>query len=114
MWSQVKHSIIFPFIFLIPPLNFFRIGRHSKSIDTTKKVCGRCRSRLVLLNSKDDPLPSGINAPSHQELKTPKTLTPFAKFVKENYGSVKKSQGTVKHGDVMKILSSKFSEMKTK
>ena len=44
---------------------------------------------------------------------TPKTPGPFALFVKENYGSVKKSTPNVKHGDVMRILSAKFEKMKT-
>lgn len=45
--------------------------------------------------------------------RTPKTPGPFARFVKENYGTVKKSGGGLKHADVMKALSAKFSEMKT-
>ena len=41
---------------------------------------------------------------------TPKAPNPFAIFVKENYKN-HKAPG-VKHGDVMKILSAKFSETK--
>ena len=41
---------------------------------------------------------------------TPKAPNPFAVFVKENYKN-HKAPG-VKHGDVMKILSAKFSETK--
>ena len=41
---------------------------------------------------------------------TPKAPNPFAVFVKENYKN-HKAPG-VKHGDVMKILSVKFSETK--
>ena len=41
---------------------------------------------------------------------TPKAPNPFAIFVKENYKN-HKAPG-VKHGDVMKILSVKFSETK--
>ena len=41
---------------------------------------------------------------------TPKTPNPFAMFVKENYKTLKKPG--VSHGDVMKILSSKFAETK--
>lgn len=51
--------------------------------------------------------------PNCDPLKTPKTPGPFALFVKDNYGSVKKSTPHLKHGDVMRILSTKFEEMKT-
>lgn len=44
-------------------------------------------------------------------LATPKReVNGFALFVKENYGSVMKSN--LKHGEVMKILGQKFQEMK--
>lgn len=39
-----------------------------------------------------------------------KEVNGFALFVKENYGSVKKSN--LKHGEVMKLLGQKFQEMK--
>ena len=42
--------------------------------------------------------------------KAPKAPNPFAVFVKENYG--KHRAPGVNHGDVMKILSAKFSETK--
>lgn len=51
--------------------------------------------------------------PSKGALQTPKTPGPFAVFVKENYGSVKKSTPHLKHADVMRILGTKFAEMKT-
>ena len=41
-----------------------------------------------------------------------KSLTPFAKYVKENYGEVQKkiknTKKSVKHSDVMKSLSEQF------
>ena len=43
---------------------------------------------------------------------TPRTPGPFAMFVKENYGSVKKSNSNLKHKDVMKALGDQFSKMK--
>ncbi|XP_022047849.2 germ cell nuclear acidic protein [Acanthochromis polyacanthus] len=49
-----------------------KIGRHSKSLDTERFACGLCTGRLVLLT------PSKPRAP-----------TPFANFVKENYGNVR-------------------------
>uniref|UniRef100_A0A0N7ZDR3 SprT-like domain-containing protein n=1 Tax=Scylla olivacea TaxID=85551 RepID=A0A0N7ZDR3_SCYOL len=93
----------------------YSIGRHSKSLDTNRKVCGLCLGKFELLvNSKTQKDKSkttpGITACNPR---TPKTPGPFALFVKENYGSVKKSTPNVKHGDVMRILSAKFEKMKT-
>jgi hypothetical protein len=36
----------------------------------------------------------------------------FARFVKENYSSVKKSRIDLKHGDVMRLLGQQFSAVK--
>ncbi|XP_002127453.2 uncharacterized protein LOC100181834 [Ciona intestinalis] len=75
------------------------IGRHSKSIDTTKKVCGRCRGPLVLTQPNGTPLKS-------------QPLNPFAKFVKENYKTTKlrlqSSEVSSSHKDVMTSLSQQF------
>ncbi|XP_045138974.1 uncharacterized protein LOC123520604 [Portunus trituberculatus] len=93
----------------------YSIGRHSKSLDTNKKVCGYCLGKFELLvNSKTqkDQSKATPGTPACNP-RTPKTPGPFALFVKENYGSIKKSTPNVKHGDVMKILSAKFEKMKT-
>lgn len=84
---------------------FFRCnrkyGRHSKSINTDKKVCGNCRGRLQL-----------------QESKVKRPLTPFAKYVKENYSTTKRKvefenkENKVAHKDVMKCLSEQFAAVK--
>ncbi|XP_024139929.1 acidic repeat-containing protein isoform X2 [Oryzias melastigma] len=58
------------------------IGRHSKSLDTQKFVCALCTGRLVLLT------PSKPRAP-----------TPFANFVKENYGSVRQELAGQSHAE---------------
>ncbi|XP_066436940.1 germ cell nuclear acidic protein [Eleutherodactylus coqui] len=74
------------------------IGRHSKSLDTEKFVCSLCKGKLVLQNTtRKDGSPS-VNQ-----------LTPFAKFVKENYGSAKKEMTAMSHAEVMRKLSSDFS-----
>ncbi|KAK4310369.1 hypothetical protein Pmani_018062 [Petrolisthes manimaculis] len=99
----------------------YSIGRHSKSLDTNKKVCGHCYGRFELLdNNQRTPSASGANSTSSaggtdtpaMPPRTPKTPGPFALFVKENYGTVKQSGGGLKHADVMKALSAKFSKMK--
>ncbi|KAM8732769.1 germ cell nuclear acidic protein isoform 2-T3 [Acanthopagrus schlegelii] len=72
------------------------IGRHSKSLDTQRFVCALCTGQLVLLT------PSKPRAP-----------TPFASFVKENYGTVRQELAGQSHAEVMRKLSADFSS-KTK
>eukprot|EP00092_Neocalanus_flemingeri_P037609 GFUD01040945.1.p1 GENE.GFUD01040945.1~~GFUD01040945.1.p1 ORF type:complete len:876 (+),score=218.63 GFUD01040945.1:336-2630(+) len=87
----------------------YSIGRHSKSLDTEKKVCGHCYGRFQLVvNGKTVQTKSvdgGVAAPAK-----PKAPNVFALFVKENYKTYKVSG--VSHGDVMKTLSAKFSAAK--
>jgi len=86
----------------------YTIGRHSKSLDTSRKVCGHCHGRFELVvNGKQVSTKAQGGAGNSA---TPKAPNPFAVFVKENYKN-HKAPG-VKHGDVMKILSAKFSETK--
>ncbi|XP_070770070.1 germ cell nuclear acidic protein [Enoplosus armatus] len=72
------------------------IGRHSKSLDTQRFVCALCTGQLVLL------MPTKPRAP-----------TPFANFVKENYGTVRQELAGQSHAEVMRKLSADFSS-KTK
>lgn len=72
------------------------IGRHSKSLDTQRFVCALCTGQLVLLT------PSKSRAP-----------TPFANFVKENYGTVRQELAGQSHAEVMRKLSADFAS-KTK
>ncbi|XP_054453839.1 germ cell nuclear acidic protein [Anoplopoma fimbria] len=72
------------------------IGRHSKSLDTQKFVCALCKGQLVLLTSAKQRAP-----------------TPFANFVKDNYGTVRQELSGQSHGDVMRKLSADFAS-KTK
>ena len=93
-------------------------------MDTTRKVCGHCHGRLssfliifivfkpsaprfeLVVNGKQ----VSVKAQGSANSATPKAPNPFAAFVKENYKN-HKAPG-VKHGDVMRILSAKFSETK--
>ncbi|XP_029578199.1 uncharacterized protein gcna isoform X1 [Salmo trutta] len=68
------------------------LGRHSKSLDTQRFVCALCSGPLVLLT------PAKPRAP-----------TPFANFVKENYGSVRQNLVGQSHGEVMRKLSVDFA-----
>ncbi|KAK6299283.1 hypothetical protein J4Q44_G00307930 [Coregonus suidteri] len=70
----------------------YKLGRHSKSLDTQRFVCALCTGQLVLLT------PAKTRAP-----------TPFANFVKENYGSVRQDLVGQSHGEVMRKLSVDFA-----
>merc|ERR1711915_773502 len=68
----------------------YSIGRHSKSLNTEQKVCGYCYGKFELIvNSKGKG--KGQSTSSTPGSKTPRTPNVFALFIKENYGSVKKS-----------------------
>ncbi|KAL6479988.1 hypothetical protein MHYP_G00110210 [Metynnis hypsauchen] len=68
------------------------IGRHSKSLDTQKYVCALCTGQLVLLT------PSKSRGP-----------TPFATYVKDNYGTVRQELTGQSHAEVMRKLSADFA-----
>ncbi|XP_028940794.1 acidic repeat-containing protein [Antrostomus carolinensis] len=74
------------------------IGRHSKSLDTERFVCAFCGGRLVL----SQPARKG-DTPARPP------LTPFAKYVKENYGLAKREQRGQSHAEVMRKLSADFA-----
>ncbi|KAJ4945493.1 hypothetical protein JOQ06_023177 [Pogonophryne albipinna] len=71
------------------------IGRHSKSLDTQKFACALCTGQLVLLTSAKQRPP-----------------TPFANFVKENFGTVRQELMGQSHGEVMRKLSADFASTK--
>ncbi|XP_067852766.1 germ cell nuclear acidic protein [Heptranchias perlo] len=75
------------------------IGRHSKSLDTQRFVCALCTGPLVLLTSM-----------MKESTPAKKELAPFAKFVKENYGSTKKEHKGLQHAEVMRQLSADFAK----
>lgn len=92
-----------PYIFMLILIFFShstvplsRIGRHSKSLDTQRFACALCTGQLVLLT------PSKPRAP-----------TPFANFVKENYGTARQELAGQSHAEVMRKLSADFAS-KTK
>ncbi|XP_062358602.1 germ cell nuclear acidic protein [Cinclus cinclus] len=78
------------------------IGRHSRSLDTARFVCAFCGGQLVL---RQPPGKGGTPARTQ--------LTPFAKYVKENYGLAKREQQGLSHAEVMRKLSADFA-LKTK
>ncbi|XP_067661493.1 germ cell nuclear acidic protein-like isoform X2 [Haliotis asinina] len=81
----------------------YSIGRHSKSLDTDRKVCGKCHGRFEVRLSKNSASSSVSNTPN-----TPRTPNKFALFVKEQYGTYKKNKD-LKHKDIMQLLSQEFA-----
>lgn len=86
---------------------FCSIGRHSKSLDIATKRCGHCYGMFeLLLNTRRK---SGTIAQHTLKKRSP---VGFARFVKENYSSVKQSRTDLRHGDVMRLLGQQFSAVK--
>ena len=93
-------------------------GRHSKSIDTSKKLCGKCRGHLELFVAskvggkykKSDVSGTTMHAESKNLLRTPKAPNVVASFVKENY-KIFRTPGTT-HKHAMEALSLQFSQTK--
>ncbi|KAJ1983948.1 hypothetical protein H4R34_000960 [Dimargaris verticillata] len=71
------------------------VGRHSKSIDTSRMVCGRCKSKLVLTDRKGNSLEG-------------KPLNRYQLFVKEHYPTTKRLHPTLKHAAVMKLVAEQY------
>uniref|UniRef100_A0A1B6LDB8 SprT-like domain-containing protein n=1 Tax=Graphocephala atropunctata TaxID=36148 RepID=A0A1B6LDB8_9HEMI len=87
------------------------IGRHSKSLDTDRKRCGFCYGKFQVFVTAKMSTASASAASGSDSVKKPRNPTGFALFVKDNYAAVKK-QHNVPHGQVMKLLSQKFAEVK--
>jgi predicted SprT family Zn-dependent metalloprotease len=78
-------------------------GRHSNSIDTTKKVCGRCRGKLIYLGKfTKGGMPVKARKPSG-----------FSMYAKENFARARQScpSGTPAP-EVMKKLASMYKQEK--
>ena len=105
----------------------YSIGRHSKSLDTKAKICGKChgtfecRKNLDYASGGGTPRSRGGSASGFSSVSstpggsssapvTPRTPNKFALFVKDNYASTKKENSDLKHGDIMKLLGKEFAE----
>ena len=85
-------------------------GRHSKSVDTDTKRCGRCRGKLRLLVASKQNGKYELK-PDCPDPKTPaKTPNAFALFVKDNYKHCRTPGSS--HKDAMALLSKKFAATK--
>eukprot|EP01113_Clastostelium_recurvatum_P049699 TRINITY_DN9253_c0_g1_i1.p1 TRINITY_DN9253_c0_g1~~TRINITY_DN9253_c0_g1_i1.p1 ORF type:complete len:504 (-),score=86.43 TRINITY_DN9253_c0_g1_i1:165-1676(-) len=78
------------------------IGRHSKSLDTSNKVCGRCRSKLELAPRL---LKDGTPA-------KPRTPSAFSVYVKDNMASVRRDMPGSTQKDLMTALADRYRETK--
>ena len=105
----------------------YSIGRHSKSLDTKAKICGKChgtfecRKNLDYASGGGTPRSRGGSASGFSSASstpgggssapvTPRTPNKFALFVKDSYASTKKENSDLKHGDIMKLLGKEFAE----
>ena len=72
----------------------YEIGRQSKSIDTARQRCPRCRSGLELLGAFNrDGTPAKSREPSA-----------FAKYVQGHFSALKKARPTDSHAQLMAAL----------
>jgi predicted SprT family Zn-dependent metalloprotease len=74
-------------------------GRHSKSIDPNKKVCGHCKGRLVQVR----PAPRKENGGGG-----------YAVYVKANFAEVKKSLPNASQKEIMEAVARKYRSEKEK
>ncbi|XP_045328474.1 acidic repeat-containing protein [Leopardus geoffroyi] len=75
-----------------------RVGRYTKSLNTDRFICAKCKGTLVML-----PLTRKDGTPIAPHVR------PFAKYVQENYRLVKQSAEGLSHGDVMRQLSKDYA-----
>ncbi|XP_026268374.2 germ cell nuclear acidic protein [Urocitellus parryii] len=80
-----------------------RVGRYTKSLNTERFICARCRGPLVML-----PLTRKDGTPIEPHVR------PFAKYVQENYRVVFQGTAGISHGDVMRKLSKDYVASKQK
>ena len=76
-------------------------------MDLATKRCGLCLGVFELLvNARRK---SGTVVQQSVKKQSP---VGFARYVKENYKTIKKSQANMKHADVMRLLGQQFSAVK--
>ncbi|KAG8508208.1 Acidic repeat-containing protein [Galemys pyrenaicus] len=80
-----------------------RVGRYTRSLNTDRFICAKCKGPLVVL-----PLTRKDGTPIEPHVR------PFAKYVKEYYRIVKQGTEGISHGDVMRKLSKDFVANKQK
>nr|XP_035962036.1 acidic repeat-containing protein [Halichoerus grypus] len=76
-----------------------RVGRYTRSLNTDHFICANCKGPLVML-----PLTRKDGTPIAPHVR------PFAKYVQENYRTIKRETDGISHGDVMRQLSKDYAE----
>uniref|UniRef100_G1MCJ8 Germ cell nuclear acidic peptidase n=1 Tax=Ailuropoda melanoleuca TaxID=9646 RepID=G1MCJ8_AILME len=76
-----------------------RVGRYTRSLNTDLFICAKCKGPLVML-----PLTRKDGTPIAPRVR------PFAKYVQENYRTVKHETEGISHGDVMRRLSKDYAD----
>jgi predicted SprT family Zn-dependent metalloprotease len=77
-------------------------GRQTKSVDLTRQCCARCKGKLQLLGA--------FNRDGAQIKE--RGLTPFAQFVKANFGPLKKARPGESHKELMAELGQRWKDGK--
>ncbi|GLG96164.1 Uncharacterized protein GBIM_02991 [Gryllus bimaculatus] len=90
----------------------YSFGRHSKSLDLQRKRCGYCYGEFDLLVNKKPRSTKTASSGVQSSPKTPRAVSGFALYVKENYKTTKEKNSGLKHADIMKLLGTQFSGMK--
>lgn len=87
-------------------------GRHSRSLDTGRHVCGVCRGQLVQIK----PVPrTGTNSSSvaaGEGEEKGKGLTEYQRFVKENMAIIKRENPGSPQKDIMGLVGKRYREVK--
>ncbi|GLG96163.1 acidic repeat-containing protein [Gryllus bimaculatus] len=89
----------------------YSFGRHSKSLDLQRKRCGYCYGEFDLLVNKKPRSTKTASSGVQSSPKTPRAVSGFALYVKENYKTTKEKNSGLKHADIMKLLGTQFSEV---
>ncbi|KAF3816128.1 hypothetical protein GH733_014717 [Mirounga leonina] len=76
-----------------------RVGRYTRSLNTDHFICANCKGPLVML-----PLTRKDGSPIAPHVR------PFAKYVQENYRTIKHETDGISHGDVMRQLSKDYAD----
>lgn len=106
LWAQGQHlradAEVQWLILLLCVVPFLpRIGRYTKSLDTSRFFCGKCKGSLVMV-----PLTQkhGTRSVPH--------VWPFAVYVQKYYRKIKQEMARISHGDMMKTLGRNYKAVK--
>ena len=95
------------------------IGRHSRSVDVVKHVCGKCKGKLVEIDAKKYYNDGDGDVDKEFREKTPakkKQTSAYNLYVKETEaavrGAIVKEKGEVEKGEVMRELGRRWKEDK--